>query len=138
GFTTFATNLTMSEIFDETESGDAPHESSYDSYVRLAKSGIEEPMSTPADHYHTNTAYGAAAYSKGAVFLEQLGYVIGKENRDRGMIRFWDTWQFKHPDPNDLIRIMEKESGMELDWYKEYWVYSTKSIDYGIESVAEG
>src|SRR5690606_6646976 len=76
-------------------------------------------------------------YSKGAVFLEQLGYIIGKENRDKGMIRYWNSWQFRHPDPNDFIRVMEIESGMELDWYKEYWVYSTKSIDYGIESVKD-
>lgn len=136
GFTTFATNLTMAEIFDEGDR-ESPHQSSYDSYTRLATSGIEEPMSTPADHYHTNTAYGAAAYSKGAVFLEQLGYIIGNENRDKGMLRFWNTWQYKHPNPNDFIRVMEKQSGMELDWYKNYWIYSVKSIDYGIESVRE-
>jgi hypothetical protein len=30
---------------------------------------------------------------------------------------------------------MEKESGLELDWYKEYFVHTTKTIDYGIKSV---
>src|SRR5699024_2806363 len=79
-----------------------------------------------------------AAYSKGAVFLEQLGYIIGNESRDRGMLRYWDTWQFKHPNPNDFIRVMERESGLELDWYKHYWDYSTKSIDYGIAAVEAG
>jgi hypothetical protein len=92
-------------------------------------------LTTPADHFHTNLAYGAASYSKGAVFLAQLGYIIGEENRDKGMLRYWNTWQFRHPKPNDIIRAMEKESGMELDWYKEYWVYSTKTIDYGIQAV---
>jgi hypothetical protein len=26
---------------------------------------------------------------------------------------------------------------MKLDWYKEYWVSSTKTIDYGIDSLWE-
>ncbi len=132
GFTSYATNLTMANIFQANEN---PHRSSYAGYYRLAKSGLEEPMSTHSDHYHTNSAYGAAAYSKGAVFLEQLGYIIGKDVRDRGMHRYWNTWQFKHPNVNDFVRVMEKESGIELDWYKEYFVYSTKTIDYGVKEV---
>ena len=134
GYTVFASNLTMSEILDK-EPEPFPHAGAYQSYFRLAESGLEEPLSTHADHFHTNTAYGAAAYSKGTVFLEQLGYIIGAEARDRGMLRYWDTWQFKHPNVNDFIRVMEKESGLELDWYKEYWVNSTKTIDYGIKAV---
>ena len=34
-----------------------------------------------------------------------------------------------------FLRIMEKESGLELDWYLEYFVNSTRTVDYGIESV---
>ncbi|MEM6772737.1 MAG: M1 family peptidase, partial [Bacteroidota bacterium] len=29
----------------------------------------------------------------------------------------------------------EKCSGMELDWYKEYWVYSTDYADYAVKGV---
>ena len=133
GFTSYATNLTMGEIF--REGVENVHAGSYRGYISLAKSGLEEPMSTHSDHYHTNRAYGSAAYSKGAVFMEQLGYVIGKEVRDRGLLRYFNTWKFKHPNANDLIRIMEKESGIELDWYKEYFVYTTKTIDYAVGPV---
>lgn len=132
GFTSYASSLARASIF---QSSDNPHAGSYAGYSRLAKSGLEEPMSTHSDHYNTNTAYSAAAYAKGAVFLEQLGYVIGAETRDRGMLRYFETWKFKHPNVNDLIRIMEKESDMELDWYKEYFVNTTKTIDYGIKHV---
>jgi hypothetical protein len=132
GFTSYASSLAMSSIFQE---GSDPLRGSYSGYYRLAKSGLEEPMSTHADHYHTNSAYSAAAYSKGAVFLAQLGYVVGDKVRDKAMLRYFDTWKFRHPNVNDLIRIMEKESGMELDWYKEYFVNSTKTIDYAIKEV---
>lgn len=132
GFTSYATNLTMANIFQANPN---PQRGSYAGYYRLAKSGLEEPMSTHSDHYHTNTAYSSAAYAKGAVFLAQLGYVLGEEVRDRGMLRYWNTWQFRHPNVNDFIRVMEKESGLELDWYKEYFVNSTKTIDYGVKEV---
>src|SRR5690606_15563194 len=84
---------------------------------------------------HTNSAYSAAAYSKGAVFLAQMGYIIGEKARDKGLHKYYNTWGFKHPNVNDFVRVMEKESGLELDWYKEYFVYTTKTIDYGIKEV---
>ena len=75
------------------------------------------------------------SYTKGQIFLNQLEYVIGKPAFDRGILRYFNTWKFKHPNANDFIRIMEKESGLELDWYKEYMVNTTHTIDYAIESV---
>lgn len=132
GFTSYASGLAMNSIYEKRNS---IHGGSYSGYIRLAKSGVEEPMSTHSDHYNSNHAYSRAAYSKGAVFLEQMGYVIGAEVRDHAMLRYFNTWQFKHPNVNDLIRILEKESGLELDWYKEYFVFSTKTINYGIKSV---
>ena len=105
------------------------------SYLRIAKSNIEEPLSTHSDHYNLNGAYSTAAYGKGAVWMSQLGYVIGEEARDKGLLEYFDTWKFKHPNPNDVLRVFEKVSGLELDWYNEYFVYTTKSIDYGVKEV---
>ena len=109
------------------------------SYLRIAKSGREEPMSTHSDHYDLNGAYRSAAYGKGAVWMSQMGYVIGEEARDKALLEYFDTWKFKHPNPNDVLRVFEKVSGLELDWYNEYFVYTTKQIDYGVkEVVGEG
>ena len=35
------------------------------------------------------------------------------------------------------MKVAEKLSGMKLDWYKEYWINTTKSIDYSIDSLWE-
>ncbi len=113
------------------------HRANYESYFSLAKSGLEEPLTTHADHFNANSAYGAAAYSKGCVFLAQLGYITGDAVRDRIMLEYYKQWHFKHPNADDFIRIAERVSKMELDWYKEYWVNSTKTIDYGIDSLWE-
>lgn len=135
GFTSFATELTMLHLFaDPTR---RPHQRAYQGYIGLALSGKENALSTHADHYTTNFAYGNAAYSKGQVLLAQLGYVIGEEARDRGLIRYFEEWKFKHPTSRDFKRVMERESGIELDWYFEYFEHSTHTIDYGIRSVAD-
>lgn len=135
GFTSYATELTMLHLFaDPTR---RPHQRAYQGYIGLALSGKENPLTTHADHYTTNYAYGMAAYSKGEVLLAQLGYILGTEVRDRGLLRYFDEWKFKHPTPRDFKRVMERESGLELDWYFEYFEKSTRTIDYGIRSLAE-
>lgn len=110
---------------------------SYRGYFALVRSGLAEPMTTHADHYNTNFGYGQNAYSKGAIFLEQLGYIVGDKVLDKILLEYYKEWSFKHPDPNDFIRVAEKVSGIKLDWYLEYWVRTTKVIDYGIEDVKE-
>ncbi len=110
----------------------------YAGYLALAKSGLEEPMSTHSDHYNTNYAYSSAAYSKGGTFLGFLGYIVGDSVRDQILLNYYKTWKFKHPNANDFIRVAEKTSGIQLEWYKEYWVNSTKTIDYGLTDIQTG
>ena len=109
----------------------------YQSYYRLANSDYQEPLSTHADFYQLNYSYGVSAYNKGAVFLNQLGYIIGDKVLKRGMKKYFEQWKFKHPHPIDFKRIMEKESGLELDWYFEQFTESINTIDYSIENVEE-
>jgi aminopeptidase N len=70
GFTTYAEDKTAAFLSGYT--GFALDDT-YKSYYALARSNKEEPLTTHADHYNWNAAYSPAVYSKGAVFLEQLG-----------------------------------------------------------------
>ena len=133
GFTSYISNMAMSELMEEEKEN--PNADSYRSYNYIATSNKEQPQTTQADRYNTNMGYGIAAYSKGAVFLSQLGYVIGKENLDKTLLRYYKEWSFKHPTPNDFIRVAEKVSGAELDWYLTDWTQTTNTIDYGIKEV---
>ena len=113
------------------------HLPNYQSYYFIAKSGLEEPLTTHADHFNTNVAYSVAAYSKGSVFMEQLGYIIGAAVRDKILLAYYNQWRFKHPNAADFIKLSEDVSGAKLDWYKEYWCSTTKTIDYAIDSLWE-
>ena len=110
----------------------------YAGYYGLVKSGFEEPMSTHSDHYNTNMAYSSAAYSKGGTFLGVLGYIISDSLRDQTLLNYYNTWKFKHPNANDFTRVAEKTSGIQLQWFKEYWVNSTKTVDYGLNDIQAG
>lgn len=133
GFTSYISSEAMNEIMGEN--AENPHSGSYRGYIYLANSGKEQPLTTHADRYDINMAYGIAAYSKGAVFMAQLGYVIGKENLAKTIKRYYTDFVFKHPTPNDFIRVAEKVSGLELDWYLQDFGQTTNTIDYGIENI---
>ncbi|MDZ7772815.1 MAG: M1 family metallopeptidase [Balneolaceae bacterium] len=134
GFTTYASALTMGHLFGDGQDPN-PHSGAYNTYFGIVESSDQEALDTHADHYHTNRAYGAASYSTGAVFLNQLRYIVGNEVFDRGMKRYFHAWKFKHPDGRDFLRVMERESGMVLDWYYQHFIESTRHIDYGITGV---
>ncbi len=139
GFTEFAETYTKAFIYKAKEWDNEffnPIAGSYISYNKWIESGLEEPMSTHSDHFATNNAYVIAAYTKGKITLQQLMYVIGQENLYNGLLDYYQEWKFKHPDPNDFIRVMEKQSGIELDWYLDYWVNSTHTIDYAVSKVS--
>ncbi|WP_010228183.1 M1 family metallopeptidase [Gillisia marina] len=135
GFTSYISTLAENEISESKKEN--IFAGSYRGYVGLAKSGVEQPQTTHADRYNLNGAYGAAAYTKGSVFLAQLGYIIGQENLQKTLNRYYDEWKFKHPTPNDFIRIAEKVSGAELDWYFIDWTQTTNTIDYTVTDLTE-
>ncbi len=142
GFTSYAESVVENELAREgllpgRTASVNPHAGTYANYNRLATSGKEEPLTTHADHFNSNFAYSLAAYVKGEVFLNQMDYIIGKDAFSKGLLRYFETWKFKHPNANDVIRVFENQSGLELDWYKEDFVFSTRTIDYAIDSVAE-
>ena len=134
GFTSYASNRIEQQLFPE-DFEDA-HSGSYKGYKRIATSKYEEPLCTHADHFNTNWAYGTASYSKGVVILDQLSHIVGQETIDRSLLRYFKEWSFKHPTASDFKRIVEKESGLELDWYFDYFVNTTKTIDYGISTIS--
>ncbi|WP_339659522.1 M1 family metallopeptidase [uncultured Polaribacter sp.] len=133
GFTSYISNMAENEILEGGKEN--PHAGSYRGYKTIVAKGYEESLSTHADRYNTNWAYGTASYSKGNIFLSQLEYVIGKENVAKGIKKYFTDFSFKHPTPNDIKRTMEKVSGIDLGWYLNEWTQTTHTIDYGVKSV---
>ena len=136
GFTQYAAARNWGHLNKDT-SADQIYKQEYDAYLSLAKSNFQEPSSTYADFFSTNLGYELSSYYKGTVFMVQLGYIVGDEVLDKILLEYYRQWRFKHPNADDFMRIAEKVSDMQLDWYKDFWINSTKSIDYGIDSLWE-
>ena len=135
GFTSYISDHAMNEIMDEGKEN--PSANSYAGYLYLAKSGKEQPLTTHADRYEFNQAYGISAYAKGAVFMAQLGYVIGEDNLKKTIKKYFNDFAFKHPRPIDVIRSAEKITDFELDWYLIDFAQTTNTIDYGVKSITD-
>ncbi len=133
GFTDYFETYAIDEVMEHHHKN--PLETSYKNYFKLIADGLEQPQTTHADRYIYNRAYSVSAYGKGSIFLEQLKYIIGRENFDNTLKRYYSEWKFKHPKPIDFIRIAEKVSGLHLNWYLTDWTQTTNTIDYGIKTI---
>lgn len=136
GFTTYIEDSALNELKGDKKEVN-PFKGNYAAYYSLVNSGKEQPQTTHGDRYDENRPYSISSYIKGSLFLSQLDYVIGKENVDATLKRYFNDFKFKHPTPNDIKRTAERVSGAELDWYLVDWTQTLNTIDYGIKDVAD-
>jgi hypothetical protein len=130
GFTTFAGDEALAFAAGVKED----HTGTYRSYFASAANGSLEVANQHSDHFTTNRGYRTGSYTIGSVFLHQLKYVMGEAPFYAAMKRYYNEWKFRHPDPNDFIRVMERSSGLQLHWYMNYWINTIKQIDYEVAS----
>jgi hypothetical protein len=141
GFTSYISDLAMMEVLPPAPKKDEeevnPFADAYGNYFYMVSTGKELPLSTHADRFDQNMLYSISAYSKGEVFLAQLGYLIGMDKLDQTIKRFYNDYKFTHPTPLDLKRTAEKITGAHLDWYLTDWTKTTNTIDYSIKEMKE-
>jgi hypothetical protein len=135
GFTTYIEDLALNELAAKKEEN--PFKGNYAAYYKLVESGKEQPQTTHGDRYDENRPYSISSYVKGSIFLSQLIYVIGQDNLNKTVKKYYTDFKFKHPSPNDIKRTAERVSGANLDWYLVDWTETLNTIDYGIKEVKE-
>ena len=67
--------------------------------------------------------------------MAQLEYLLGNDLQDKVIKEYYNQWKFKHPTPNDFIRVAEKVSGAQLGWYLIDFAQTTNTIDYAVNSI---
>lgn len=140
GFTSYISDLAMEEVLpnpNKKEEQSNPFAEAYSGYYYMVSTGREQPQTTHADRFEENMVYGVSAYSKGTLFLSQLGYLIGDNNLAKTLKKYYADFKFTHPTPNDIKRTAEKVSGAQLDWYLTDWTKTINTIDYSIKEIAE-
>ncbi len=140
GFTSYIEDLAMAALMpsDKKEEEPNPFMGAYSNYRYMVSTGKEQPLSTYSDRFDQNVLYSIASYSKGEIFLSQLGYLIGEDKLAETLKRYYADFKFTHPTPNDIKRTAEKVSGAQLDWYLTDWTQTTNTIDYSLEVNEDG
>ncbi len=133
GFTSYWTDQVIANLL--RPGAENIHDGATEGIIRLQRSGVFEPLNTPADFYHTNRAYGTASYSGGQNVARLLGSVIGEEALSRFWKELYRQHALRHIEPADVERVAEQVSGMELDWFFWQLTQSARQMDYELDEV---
>ncbi len=106
----------------------------YDFYLAIARRHTDVSQDQFAQNF-SRSNYKGDVYYKTSMCFDYLKTYLGDELFDRCMHRYFTNWRFKHPDPDDIKREFEIESGHNLDWFFDDLMRSNKTIDYSICSI---
>lgn len=106
-------------------------------YLLQARRKRNQAPATPSDDY-VPLNYFLGGYEIPARLFKHLEKYLGTANFDAIMQSFYQNWEFKHPQPQDLRSHFEKESGKDLSWLFDGFINSNKRVDYALKSLNTG
>jgi Peptidase family M1 domain len=84
-------------------------------YRLNARRNLDQPLSLTSNDY-TTINYGTMVYMKTALIMDHLLAYLGEETMNKCMHAYFEEWKFKHPRPEDMRKVFERESGQSLGW----------------------
>lgn len=112
------------------------HDMSDMSYAMSAGMGLDQPIELHSADY-SSLNYGAIVYAKTGLVFNYVRDYLGDDLFDKCMLTYYDKWEFKHPQPQDMKQVFEEVTGKNLDWLFEDIIPTTKQIDYKIKKVKQ-
>lgn len=103
------------------------------SYGRISGSEEEAPLMWSAND--AGSGYGFQTYQKIPLMLSMLGGIVGDEAVINAMKKYTTTWAYMHPSPWDYMFFMNNELGQNLEWFWNYWLFTTESVNGSIQNV---
>jgi hypothetical protein len=100
-----------------------------DLLYRISQStGLDQPIETHSACFNSFN-YGVVMYQKTGLVFTYLKHYLGDEKFDRAMHKYYDLYEFKHPQPEDMKRVFEETLNEEFDWVFEDLINTTKRIE---------
>ena len=107
-------------------------------YGSVVTRGEEVPLNTHSDDFNGGIRHGggySSVYFKTATMLKNLEYVLGRAFFDKAIQHYYNQWKFCHPYPEDFRNSVIQYTGIDLNWFFDQWLETTKTIDYKIGRV---
>ncbi|QKZ12017.1 M1 family metallopeptidase [Spirosoma sp. KUDC1026] len=116
-------------------------ESSRDSYVHQRNPAIGSSFGNTWQL--PDGQYGVLTYSKTATWLKTLEGLVSKPVMDEIMRTYFQRWQFKHPNADSFISIVNEivpkrlgnKYGPDMNWFFDQALYGDKVVDYELTSI---
>jgi aminopeptidase N len=147
GFTQFLTNWCMTRIFGEvkpTKKNPYPFtrmdQTVYWGYLRDAVKWEDMPLNTHSDDFNSALHHGGGyghVYYKTATMLYNLQYVLGDELFQAAMQHYFNQWKMAHPYFEDFRNSIINFTHVDLNWFFDQWMETTKRIDYEVKDVRQ-
>lgn len=110
----------------------------YLAYLADAARNADMPLNTHSDMFNSALAHGGGyrhVYFKTATMLYNLQYVLGDELFLAAMKNYTTEWKLCHPYFEDFRNSIINYTHVDLNWFFDQWLETTKNIDYGIKQV---
>ncbi|MGZ3883704.1 MAG: M1 family metallopeptidase [Bacteroidia bacterium] len=107
-------------------------------YNSVVTKGEEVTLNTHSDDFNGGIRHGGGysnVYFKTATMLKNLEYVLGRAFFDKAMQHYFKQWKFCHPYPEDFRNSIIQYTGVDLNWFFDEWLETSKKIDYKIGRV---
>jgi len=105
-------------------------------YLGKIETQPDEPIISAEEEYGRSGVYHAVVYSKGALVLHMLRYVVGDETFFLIMNTFAESYGGRSATVHDFQTVAEDVSGRNLGWFFDEWVRETTLPDYAIGEVS--
>lgn len=107
-------------------------------YGSVVSRGEEVMLNTHSDDFNGGIRHSggySSVYFKTATMLKNLEYVLGRALFDKAIQNYYNQWKFAHPYPEDFRNSVIQFTGIDLNWFFDQWLETTKTIDYKIGRV---
>ncbi|TGE19315.1 M1 family metallopeptidase [Hymenobacter elongatus] len=104
-------------------------------YQAVASRGLDQAVGGVRADRYGKLNYGIIVYSQTAAALKYLAGYLGQERFDKAMRTYYDTWQFRHPYPEDMQAVFEMSTGQPLDWFFKDMLLNTYRYDAALSDI---
>ena len=107
-------------------------------YMNDAVRGNDKPLNTHSDEFETALGHGGGyrnVYYKTATMLANLEYVLGDSLFNAALKNYFQQWHCAHPYMEDFRNSFIRFTKVDLNWFFDQWLETTKHIDYSVKSI---
>ena len=139
GFTQFLTAWSLKHINHQNTDGNmVDKQVVFNRYLSHANTSNNATLNVHADHYNSSERHGGGygqVYFKTASMLYNLQYVLGDELFQDAMKHYVGQWKVCHPYWEDFKNSIIHYTKVDLNWFFDQWITTTKTIDYKVGSI---